>query len=203
MSKTKKSTTPPEIYKSLVMSKEFLTRCIAEDHHHAFFVFPTPQDCHLVAQGIHKKWANFEEFRKEGTQTMLAYHDELFKALPPKGQDLEITFMNTWFAMYAVATKRIPEAVPRTESGRKSTIGTRKYFLGEVKEGFADVVTSQAKACLTIVRDAVKESGEVTEENLKSLINQRASELKTRQDPWRIFQYYRPTLIKAKLIKHD
>jgi hypothetical protein len=71
-------------------------------------------------------------------------------------------------------------------------------------EVVSSIHTPQAKVCYQILIDGVKAHPEgITETDLKALVNTRAAEIRTRQDPWRIFQYYRPTLIKAKLVRHD
>jgi hypothetical protein len=59
-------------------------------------------------------------------------------------------------------------------------------------------------ACLKIFEDSMDtEKHTISEKDLKDAVIKRAAELKTRQDPWRIFQYYRPQLIQAKLIRHS
>ena len=41
----------------------------------------------------------------------------------------------------------------------------------------------------------------VRESRMMDIVNDRQSELNTKQDPWRIFQYYRPELVQCLLIK--
>lgn len=57
----------------------------------------------------------------------------------------------------------------------------------------------QAKVCAKIfARNSEKN---FSEDVAKKLINDGAAEIVTRQDPWRIFQYYRARLIAEGLIK--
>ena len=67
----------------------------------------------------------------------------------------------------------------------------------------------QAKTCLEFFAELVKEanpSGEnrietIKEDRVKAYVIEQQTRLQTRQDPWRIFQYYRPTLIKEGFIR--
>lgn len=61
----------------------------------------------------------------------------------------------------------------------------------------------QAKICICIMVDACGDTQSCTEAQLRAKVAERAEELKTRQDPWRIFQYYRPMLVKAGVIAHN
>jgi len=67
------------------------------------------------------------------------------------------------------------------------------------------VKTPQAKTCLRIMADVVhpNDKGDLvcTEGELKKAITERQAELKTRQEPWRIFQYYRPRLVEQGLVR--
>lgn len=173
----------------------------------------------LIKPSIDKVWDNFDQFLDQNEQTILTYHANYFGAEPPKGQDKITTASLTWYKMVANAKNNMATGTPVSETGRKSTILNRKYFAGEVTEGSADVKTFQALACLKIFRETLEKSTDeiethdgdgklikvkaITEEVLKQAVNDRAGEIKTRQDPWRIFQYYRPTLIKAKLVRHN
>lgn len=67
----------------------------------------------------------------------------------------------------------------------------------------------QAKTCLEFFSELVKKynpEGEdkivtVPEKEVQAYVLEQQIRLKTRQDPWRIFQYYRPTLIQNGFIR--
>lgn len=57
----------------------------------------------------------------------------------------------------------------------------------------------QAKTCVEIMELAG--TPEVSEADLMKLVADNKDKLRTRQDPWRIFQYYRATLNGAEIFK--
>lgn len=65
------------------------------------------------------------------------------------------------------------------------------------------IKTRQAVKCLDLFIRCLQanKSAEVKESILKAYVEEHASELNTRQPAWRIFQYYRPQLIQANLLK--
>lgn len=221
MAKKKVATAPsiPEIYQGITRDASRQHHCIVEDTHGNFFRFNTPQENHIVTEAVQKVWPNFNKFSDENKATLLTYHQNLFKAEPPKDQDLVTTAVYTWFKICDIATDRTAKTPVNADTGRKSNISTRKYFPGEITND-NEVKTPQAIACFRIFKDALnaktatdtKDMPEdikknytpfLTEAELKQAIINRAGELHTRQDPWRIFQYYRPTLIRVKVLKHD
>ena len=64
-------------------------------------------------------------------------------------------------------------------------------------------IPRQASVCLCMLLQACEDSGTCTEAKLREVVQARAQELKTKQDPWRIFQYYRPQLVKLGFIAHN
>lgn len=218
--KAKTAPSIPEIYHGLTRDASRQHNCIVEDVHHAFFRFNSPAENHIVTAGVHKVWPNFNKFADEPKQTLLAYHAELFKAEPPKDQDLVSTALYCWFKLCDIATDRTAKPATDVVTGKKSTISTRKYFLGSEPNPTAHIKTPQANACFKIFTETLAKKQEkdtkdmpedvkktyvphLTEAELKAVIIERAAELRTRQDPWRIFQYYRPTLISVKALKTD
>jgi len=92
--------------------------------------------------------------------------------------------------------------------GSDKKVSNRKYMLGENWAKGMDkvngVTTPQARKCLEFVELALKMSKKdrVTEPELKEFVKHRGAELKTKQEPWHIFMYYRPALIEAKILKY-
>lgn len=79
---------------------------------------------------------------------------------------------------------------------RKANLLQRVYKIDRTKmsESVADLPT-QAIACLKLMWEL--DGDEITEGDLRELIIKNADKLNTRQDPWRIFQYYRAKLNTA------
>ncbi len=210
--KVKLAESTPDIYKSIPADPKLAKLCLVEDHDGNRFLFPNRQKMHMVLTGLRKCWDTFTPFHDEGQATILAYHSDIFKSEPPKGQDITATALWVWYAMCQTAAKRLEDASATKDptTGRKSTILLCKYLPGEEYSAASNPInTPQALACMKIFRDLIDalpepklgETRNITEGDLKAAVIARAGELKTRQDPWRIFQYYRPQLIAAKLMK--
>lgn len=64
--------------------------------------------------------------------------------------------------------------------------------------------TPQVIACVNILKSVVDpKTNKVTELKLRDAINKRSAELRTKQKPWLIFQYYRPSMVKIGFLKHN
>lgn len=210
MSKQQKSI--PTIYHELPTSATRTTICVMEDlngnfslHNNRSALEKLQSFSALIKDTIQKIWDGFDAFTRENKQTILAYHANLFGAEPPKNQDIVITALYTWNKIIKAAKTDMTTEVPVSATGRKSTIGLCEYTLGPT-EGDGQLKTPQAKACLKLFRQCLtersanKDKPMITEEVLKQFIVDHASELHTRQEPWRIFQYYRPELISQNLL---
>lgn len=175
----------------------------------------------IVAEGTENVYKNWDEFNTYAEKLGLPVVDEIFKKLFGHPIPKKMGLTNATVAMYAkyasTAEDRVSPVDPNT--GRKSNIGTRVYTVLWDGKTAPALKTPQAMACLKIVHEEAKlapanipgtketdekiETLQITEADLKAKVIVRQAELKTRQDPWRIFQYYRPQLIAAKLIKHN
>jgi hypothetical protein len=209
---TKQAKSTPEIYQGLSIEGK-QEQCVVEDVHMLFYIFDNTQSIHILKQAIQKTWAKgLTDFLEEGKQTMLAYHENLFKCNAPKDQDPTVTAQYTWAKIVSIAIDRRTTKVP-VLAGRKSTIGLCEYRKGSNIDQPNLLKTPQANACLKLFIACIESNTEprpddkdgnidifVTEEVLRQYIVDHAAELHTRQDPWRIFQYYRPQLISEKLI---
>lgn len=211
MAKQQKKSTP-EVYVGLIQDSRNINRCIMEDIEFNFTLCDSFSQIEamksyeeLIKPTIAKIWKNFNEFDETvNEQTALTYHENLFGANPPDKQELVTTKLMVWHKLCNTAKNNLTNqtGTPKDpETGRKSTILTSIYMRGDVTEGSADIKTYQALKCLELFRDCIGDREEVTEGELKQYVIDHTDILKTRQDPWRIFQYYRPTLIKAKLIR--
>jgi len=208
--KTVKST--PDIYVGLISDSKNTSRCLIEDHEGNFSLFDNAIQLEklesyeaLIKPTIFKRWDNFNNFDESiNEQTALTYHENLFLAPPPKGQELITTKLHVWHKLCSQVKNNLTDksGTPKDPvTNRKSTILNCTYSKGDITEGTADVKTFQALRCLDLFRRCIGDKEEVTEGELKQFVIDNAGELKTRQDPWRIFQYYRPALIAAKLLR--
>lgn len=203
MSKEAKST--PELYHGLDINAEQKTFVI-EDVHGFFYIFEDIQHCHILKEAIQKQFTGIDSFIDLNKQTILAYHEHLFKVTPEKKQDLTLTAQYCWAKIISLAIDRRANKAPVSATGRKSTIGLCEYRKGPNE--VPNLKTPQANACYrlfleVLTSDKATTAGEdryVNEATLRQYIIDHATELHTKQDPWRIFQYYRPNLITDKLI---
>lgn len=153
-----------------------------------------------------KIFENMDALLASNPQTILAYHAQFLGVEPPKKQDTERTAFYLWAWMAKNGKPILSEKTHHADGTptRKSTIGSRVYTVLPVPASGHGLKTPQAITCLKIVTESADPTTmSITEEALKAKVIERQLEIKTRQDPWRIFQYYRPTLIASKLLKHD
>jgi hypothetical protein len=214
MSKTQKTAkSTPDIYMGLVSDPKNLRRCLIEDNNGVYSLFESGNQLEslqsyntLIKPEIAKRWDSFDMFvETTNEQTLLCYHENLFLAPAPKKQDKITTQLVVWHKLCSMAKNTAfvdKTGTPKDPvTNRKSTILNCVYSPGEITEGSADIKTYQTLKCLELFRTCLGEQSEVTEGVLKQYVIDHADVLKTRQDPWRIFQYYRASLIAAKLIR--
>lgn len=194
----------PDIYNLLsTPTKEGASRkiIIATDRKiHSFLNQSVPVPPEI---GIDMEFTNFDDLTSRQSQVILALHEEFFKSEPPKKQEIFTSALYLWAYFIKEATPHLANTTVTGELIRKSSYATRQYSKGSATSDTTALKTPQARMCYTIFLELLGNNPSVTEENLKKEVYRRAPELKTRQDAWRIFQYYRPKLIEAKLLKHD
>lgn len=199
-------------YKDVPIDNASQNHCLVQDKHGQTFVFKTKSHCTIVAAGIDRIYENFNDFaEREVAIDVIEVHNKLFnvqgihKTLEDKDSGYILLKLLVWKTLCARANQRLEKPVKIDETtkapvGRK--LANRAYIL--VKDDWSAVTIPQAMACLKIVKDNVIDEGgvrSVKEDLLKTEITKRAEELKTRQEPWRIFQYYRPALIAAGILR--
>jgi len=210
--KQKQAQSTPTIYVGLISDSKNLSRCLIEDQEGNFSLFDNAIQLEklesyetLIKPTIFKRWDNFNAFEEQvNEQTALTYHENLFLAPPPKGQELITTKLHVWHKLCSQVKNNLTDktGTPKDPvTNRKSTILNCVYSKGEITEGTADIKTFQALRSLDLFRRCIGDREEVTEGELKQFVIDNGAELKTRQEPWRIFQYYRPMLIAAKLLR--
>ena len=96
-------------------------------------------------------------------------------------------------------------ALDRTSRPSRSTgpriINRTYYFIGD-QAAVALLKTPQMRQCAIIAREACGEKG-CSEQVMQEAVSKHAESLRTKQEPWRIFQYYRPRLVEEKILKHS
>lgn len=216
----------PVIYDGLDTTRAGTELCLVIDKHGGVFKFDSPSLVTIVKDAIYQMWPNFDKFDDWGQNNhaqVCTLHSQLFRTNAPKGSDPILMRVYVWKKLIEGAQDRTTGAgnpVSKTKTGRVSTIGSRVYEL-ILPLPDHQIRTYQALACLKIITeesrpfkvgehvDPISHSAtdtlryRITEDDLRKKVIERAAELKTKQDPWRIFQYYRPQLIAAKLIRHD
>lgn len=196
------------IYSSVDMAKKYV------DHDRSVM------DADIRPQYKHVVYANFDKFEEAMSKEDIAKAllDLKIADLPKKASKVTLCLL-IWEALIEMALDRIESLgpvekpkVPRTLGKREGKLTNRVYVivgplsdLGEqrIKEQTVAALPPQAKKCIEFLTACCEKasSNQCTEPALKELVMERASELNTRQDPWRIFQYYRPQLIQAHVIR--
>jgi hypothetical protein len=151
---------------------------------------------------VDMEFTNFDDLTCRQQSVIESLHLEFIGCEPPEKQSKMTTALYLWAWFVKNATPHLENIATDGTRARKSTISTRCYSRGAVDTS-PENLTPQAKVCLTIFIELIGDAQSVAEGDLRRKVEERAAELKTKQDPWRIFQYYRPTLIALKLIKHD
>ena len=187
-----------------LIKKEHLTRKIVRTGTGEIHIFQNAESKIDADIQIDREWKSEEEFSKQGKQTILAYHEEFFKVAPPKKQDITITSLMCWMFMLKNGKAHIQGVDSETgEKERKSSISSSKYTPGDKFGQPHEIKTYQAIKCLELFTNALGTNKSITEGELRAHVEKNAEILKTKQGPWRIFQYYRPQLIKAQLIRRN
>lgn len=219
----------PQMYSGLTLTKEGTDSCIVVDKQGQVFRFDSKSQVTIVKQGIHKQWDHFNQFDDDMDKNhaeFMRLHDQVFRATVPRDTDVIEARVYLWKALLRGSNdRRLSASMGKDQvmvDGRKSTIATSRYFLGPLandQSAINGIKTPQARACFRILCEAlakVKQDMQsksqdldevhvpsISEAELRKIIVERAGELHTRQDPWRIFQYYRPVLMADKLVRRE
>jgi hypothetical protein len=208
MAKPKDKYQGPEIYRNLNQDNRNAKLCIVlpEGTNPKMYKYASRKDCPLPDKDIKMHYVDWDAFEQDKNWQMPQLEEEHKKLfghpIPPKLNRAEVSLI-IWHKWCETAEDKTKVAVT---TGRKSTIESRIYtrVYEDGKPTQAQLKTPQAMACLKIFEESMDtEKHTISEKDLKDAVIKRAAELKTRQDPWRIFQYYRPQLIQAKLIRHS
>jgi hypothetical protein len=190
---------------------------------------PDVQVRNVLAQAPNGEWLLFDTLLEAKTILLAAYHKNIFHSIKDFEQRLSpgaksqladrfgTTSMNTlWEQLQLTARNPIRrhEAVAAADSHAK-TYGRRvrrprvlkyRFDLPKGDQAKIDVfyrMPPQARSIIELVEEYCKEFTEpvILETELKAYIEKHADKLYTKQDPWRIFQYYRGKLIAAGFLR--
>ena len=206
------------------LSDERLKCCIAVTINNKVYMYRNVASITLTegARNNNMEWDGWSEFCDAvSAKDMVALAKDVGIKLDfKKGDKIELS-LEVWEKMCKIAddrrqaptqiTKRNPVTGDTVKQrGRKpQNLGARHYSVltkfASKKEYMDDCpcTTRQARKVYEFFVDEVISTGgsEITEARMMDIVNDRQSELNTKQDPWRIFQYYRPELIQCKLVK--
>lgn len=158
-----------------------------------------PADVAMVFSGI-------EDLEKLTVEQLDRLTKGILKAQIPDAKTKRDAVDRAWTAVVAAANaeeRAAASAVGR--SAKPPKIGKSKFTLtydfdnpGARQEQF-NALPPQAQNILKIM--ALGSSKTLPETEVRKLINERSAELNTRQEPWRIVQYYRNRLRDEKFIQ--
>lgn len=179
--------------------------CVAQTHTRNIYVYPTLAECTLSPEARKKAnvYDGFEDFCERVSDTEI---DEFAKNFSVDMRDVTNGRLRkgiVWEWMIAKArSERKDMTLPRSERTgvkKEGKLTNRKYIVESATVPKDVKFPPQAIACLEIMVGMKRP--EILEQDLKDEIDKRQDMLHTRQEPWRIFQYYRPQLMQHKLIR--
>lgn len=159
-----------------------------------------------------KVYDNFDAFLKEDDQRVVSLYATAFEEEPSKAllKDMVELRVMVWMRLCQTALNRLDAAKP----DRAAKLADRSYEVISLEVPETEKLPPQARMCLTFFAELMaadaafqaipaEERGvwSIKEKDFNDYVVKNAERLRTRQDPWRIFQYYRPELIKRKLIR--
>lgn len=194
----------PAQYQDLrLLKKEHVGRKVVIDLSGKFHEYQSAESPIGPEIQVEREFRSYDEFEAQPAQQVLAYHEQFFHCEPPPRQSKSTTALYCWAWILQNAEPHLDAVSGKNSEGRASTILERQYRPGVKWGESSPITTRQASVCLTIFRDALGDKKSLSERELRDEVVRRAPELHTKQDPWRIFQYYRPQLIAAGMLCHD
>ena len=154
---------------------------------------------------------SWEDFNESCTVAQLIDYANRYGADLKKGMQKFEVSITVWHALCEQGRDvTIENAINKnstTNPSRKKKLANRRYVKvqdsdltpAELKNRGLYKLPPQATACLELFLS--EGTNEVTETRMKELIMEKREVLNTKQDPWRIFQYYRPQLISHRYIR--
>lgn len=190
--------------RSLVLSQDGL-----------WYLFETETDAGTRIMSPRDLFKSFDDFSERVSIDRLeALHMTCFDKKPTAKElkdKIELA-VKVWMRLCETAVSRLNETSPGSNTGAKRTshkLADRKYEVVKFEIPADAKLPPQAKTCMEFFKecaakvshDDAKGIFEIAEKDFNAYVVANAERLKTRQDPWRIFQYYRPQLIQLGHIR--
>jgi hypothetical protein len=159
-----------------------------------------------------KSWEDFSN--RIEIERLVTLHQQCFDKQPTAKElkDKVELSVKVWMKLCETAISRLDEATPGANTGAKRTahkLADRRYEVVKFEIPADMKLPPQAKTCMLffkecatkVAHDDSKGIFEIMEKDFNEYVVANAERLKTRQDPWRIFQYYRPQLIQGGFVR--
>ncbi len=162
----------------------------------------------MSPRDLFKSWEDFQ--LRVPLERLESLHFQCFDAKPTAKElkdPMELS-VKVWMRLCETAVQRLDgDGTAGQNTGAKRTnnkLADRKYEVVKFEVAADAKLPPQAKTCMVFFQELATKAGhddtkgvfEVPEKDFHDYVVANAERLKTRQDPWRIFQYYRPTLIQ-------
>jgi hypothetical protein len=195
--------------------KEHYKHSLVQSQESLWYLFPNETQAGIKIMSPRDLFKSWEDFQlRTDIPRLEALHFVAFNE-KPKAKELKDQMelsIKVWMRLCETAVQRLDEPTAGGNTGAKRTahkLADRKYEVVK-KDIPADVkLPPQAKTCMAFFAEKMAKAGhddakgifEISEKEFNEYVVEQAERLKTRQDPWRIFQYYRPQLIQGGFIR--
>lgn len=168
----------------------------------------------MSPRDLFKSWEDFSE-RLANTERLELLHQLAFDSKPTAKElkDRVELSIKVWMKLCETAINRLDDDGAKGTGGASRTgthkLADRAYEVVKTAVAATDKLPPQARTCLVFFtelmtaakHDDAKGIFSIPEKDFNAYVVANAARLNTRQDPWRIFQYYRPTLIQSGFIR--
>lgn len=193
-------------------------RCVVQAQDGLTYLFPSESASVAIInpRNVWKSWEDFSARVLPGELESL--HQTLFdRGVPAKElKDLTELSVKVWMRLCETSLNRLGLGTSNVRPAA-AKLQNRVYEVLSTEVPANIKLPPQARTCLAFFAEQIKPIVDakvaagtaladvgiisVSEAEHKAYVIAQAPRLATRQDPWRIFQYYRPQLIQLKLIR--
>lgn len=194
-------------------------RCVVQSQDGIFYLFASEAASVAIIgpREVYKNWDDFNTRAGTNEPLLESLHQQLFESAPTKAEkkDLMELSIKVWMRLCETSMNRISNDPGSTKGQAKLQNRIYEVLTTEVPANVK--LPPQAKTCLLFFAEQIKPLADakiasgialadvgvlsVSEAEHMAYVKLHAERLKTRQDPWRIFQYYRPQLIAGHFIR--
>ena len=151
---------------------------------------------------------SWEDFAETCSAIQIVEIAKKFKCTTKKGLNkLELSII-VWRSLCEIAVpigsargvdSKAPKKTGKLANRKYVKVKDNELTEAELATRHRDELCPQAQVCLDIFLEEGMD--EVSESRMMETITEKQERLRTRQDPWRIWQYYRPALIRERWIR--